>query len=246
MTWRQITRFRKNVFIDQEKNTYSSNQKNRRVKKKSINQSRKTNFCKRYRSFYHINWFDFSTKFNQNRKVRICIFCIDVCSQKTIQSFFVYFIRLTHFLNLLRLNCMNKKSIKSSNEMKYLKNLRNVDDNSTQQELIISKFKFTIIFFIVYNENRSFNDQCNIELLEKQHVLNFIVLKRIFENQKSNYSKRNCLKHNHVTMRNIFRYYDQTTCSLRRTNEWRTHETKNLRLLQTKYSNIEMSIYDFL
>ena len=35
--------------------------------------------------FSHINRFDFLTNFNQIRKIRICIFCIDVCSQKFVR-----------------------------------------------------------------------------------------------------------------------------------------------------------------
>ena len=48
-----------------------------------------------------------------------------------------------------------------------------------------------------------------IELSEDQRVLNLTVLKKNFEHSRFNSSKRNCLKHNHVTIRNILRRYDQ-------------------------------------
>ena len=174
-------------------------------------------------SYQSICFFD---KVDSKSKTRIRILCIEICSLKTIQLFFVYIIRLTHFLNLLRSNYMSRKSMKSSCWMKHLKYSRNVNDDSTSQKLIVSKCKFTVIFFLIINHRKSHRlMRCRIfskiELFEKQRVLNFIVLKKI------------SFKISVVMMKSIVNvsYKKQLT-----------HATKNECLLQTKCSNFEMSM----
>ena len=135
------------------------------------------------------------------------------------QSSFVYFSRLTHLLSLLRSNCMSRKSMKSLCWMRHLKYSRNVNNDSTQQELVISKRKFTIIFFIVVTRIAcaTFDVCSKIELffIRKSTRLNLAALKNISEDKKSNYSKRNCLKRN-SDCNDIFYRYDQIVNELLR------------------------------
>ena len=68
MTWNHIISFRKNILCNYI--TYSILQSKNSIKKNW-----------KYLIFSHINRFDFLTNFNQIKKIRFCIFCIDVCSQ---------------------------------------------------------------------------------------------------------------------------------------------------------------------
>ena len=76
----------------------------------------------RYLIFSHINRFDSLTELNQNRRVRICIFRIDVCSQcmsriwcnlfiSISRSSSTFHISLTYFMNFLQSNCINIESL---------------------------------------------------------------------------------------------------------------------------------------
>ena len=78
-------------------------------RKKIINQSRKTNSCKKYWLFRHNNRFDFSTKFSRNRKIRICILCIDVCSLFAISIIFRLFYSIDTFFELVTIKLYERK-----------------------------------------------------------------------------------------------------------------------------------------
>ena len=117
-----------------KKRVYWSKKKHILVKskRKTFNQSKKIDFCKRYRSFHYINWFDFSTKRCYNWKIRICIFCIDVCSSFAISIISRFFHSIDMFFEFVKIKLYEQKSMKSSRWKKHLKYLRNVNDNSTQ------------------------------------------------------------------------------------------------------------------
>ena len=155
------------------------------------------------------------------------------------QSFFVYFIQLTHFLNLLRSNCMSEKSIKSTYWMKHLRYSRKVNNDSTQQELIFSKRKFIIISFIIVTRIVCATlDVCSKTIyfsFENQRVLNLVVLKNIFEDEKSNYWRRNCLKR-HSNCNNIFYRYDQIVNELLRITN--TQISKRLLKTHAKFDSL--------
>ena len=103
--------------------------------------------------------------------------------------------------------------------MKHLKYSRNVNNDSTQQELVISKRKFTIISFIVVTRVAcAALDICSkveLSFIRRSTRLNLAVLKSISEDRKSNYSRRNCLKRN-SDCNDIFYRYDQIVDELLR------------------------------
>ena len=109
------------------------------------------------------------------------------------QSFLVFLIRSTYHLNLLRSNCIDRKSMRSSCEIKYLKYLRNVNDDRTSQEVACASLDTSSNFF-------------------EDSIILFVW--REFQNQKSNYSKHNCLKRH--LFYNIFHRCDRIICKLLR------------------------------
>ena len=103
--------------------------------------------------------------------------------------------------------------------MRHLKYSRNVNDNSTSQELVVAKRKFITILFIVVTRVVcvALNVCSKIDLffISKSARLNLVVLKNILENKESNYSKRICLKRN-SNCNNISHRYDQIVSELLR------------------------------